>query len=334
MSTSRDGPYFANVIHLVGMTGGNASLVNGYYTPRPTREFSFPTYAKYCEHTNGPTATILSLHYQSRRYYWVIRNEHSKILARVAYPADLPLSLPEHVPRSQSWELLSTGFFGNFKKKPSAYFQVCSDDIVLQHMSGSGAPRGDITSVSESIRFVDATVRDLENVLLNPSSQIVYPQIESGSSALDEDLWGRDLEDMPLDQLIELYSQEIFNGYGFLVPSATDSTHVPFTTLQEKVEMQVSRSLASVLDTEKALTLLADKAPEEFIDPISMNIMSQPMKIPTSPYTLDRKTLVSHLALNPTDPFSRKPLTMDMVIPDIDLQIRIENWLKANGITL
>jgi ubiquitin conjugation factor E4 B len=72
------------------------------------------------------------------------------------------------------------------------------------------------------------------------------------------------------------------------------------------------------------LTKLADTAPDEFIDPITLMIMQQPMKVPTSPYVLDRRTLVSHLAINPSDPFSRKPLTMDMIYPDVALKIRCE----------
>lgn len=48
------------------------------------------------------------------------------------------------------------------------------------------------------------------------------------------------------------------------------------------------------------LCQLTDDAPEEFIDPISLMLMQQPMRVPTSPYVMDRKTLVAHLAINPT----------------------------------
>ena len=67
---------------------------------------------------------------------------------------------------------------------------------------------------------------------------------------------------------------------------------------------------------------LADQAPEEFIDPITMLIMEHPMAMPTSPHRLDRKTLAAHLAINPSDPFNREPLTMDMIYPDVALKMR------------
>jgi hypothetical protein len=50
----------------------------------------------------------------------------------------------------------------------------------------------------------------------------------------------------------------------------------------------------------QVMTDLADQAPDEFIDPITLHIMQHPMKTPTSPYVLDRQTLLEHLAINPT----------------------------------
>jgi hypothetical protein len=327
MMTEESAPHFANVVHLTGMTGGNAHLVNGFYSPVAARKFSFPVYAKCCERTNAPTATTLSLHYQSRRYYWVIRDEEQTILARVAYPAQTSttLSLPEHVPNTQLWELRSTGFLKSFKKKPTARVNVCSDTAILQQMSSFiGRRNGHMDSVSESIRFIDTTVRDLEDSILSPTSQQYGHNDNTGTSSDDQDI--------DLDELILLYSQEVFNGYGSLIPHDQASRQIPFSTLQEELETQVTKSLASVVDMEKELSKLADSAPEEFIDPITMSIMLQPMKVPTSPYILDRKTLVDHLAINQTDPFSRRALTLDMIIPDVALQIRIENWLQEKGV--
>ena len=48
------------------------------------------------------------------------------------------------------------------------------------------------------------------------------------------------------------------------------------------------------------------------------------MAMPTSPHRLDRKTLAAHLAINPSDPFNREPLTMDMIYPDVALKMRYE----------
>ena len=55
--------------------------------------------------------------------------------------------------------------------------------------------------------------------------------------------------------------------------------------------------------------------PEEFLDPIVFSIMEDPVILPTSGVTVDRKTIVSHLLSDLTDPFNRQKLTTDMLIP-------------------
>jgi ubiquitin conjugation factor E4 B len=55
--------------------------------------------------------------------------------------------------------------------------------------------------------------------------------------------------------------------------------------------------------------------PEEFLDPIVFSIMEDPVILPTSSVTVDRKTIVSHLLSDHTDPFNRQKLTTDMLIP-------------------
>jgi hypothetical protein len=251
---TNSGPHFANVVQMVNMSGGNADSVNGYYIPTSARLFSFPIYTKYCERSNRMTATKLCLFYEKRRYYWVVRDSDDKIIARVKYPpfSQSSLSLPEHIPDTLTWELLSTGFFGNFKKKYTARVQMCSDNALLQQMSSFIGPgSGYMDSVSESIRFIDSTVQDLETLLVDVGGggdSHTHTDDEHNLSA------NIDIENMPLDRIIELYSQEIFNGYGALVPHEQNhnaSHGIPFASLQEKLEEKVSSSLLSALDTQK-----------------------------------------------------------------------------------
>lgn len=44
-------------------------------------------------------------------------------------------------------------------------------------------------------------------------------------------------------------------------------------------------------------------------------LMEDPVKLPASQVTIDRSTITSHLLSDPTDPFNRSPLTIDMVQP-------------------
>ena len=55
--------------------------------------------------------------------------------------------------------------------------------------------------------------------------------------------------------------------------------------------------------------------PDEFLDPVLATLMSDPVILTTSGVTLDRTTIVSHLLNDKTDPFNRKPLTMEQVLP-------------------
>jgi hypothetical protein len=265
MSTT-PGPYFANVVQMHGMEGGNASLANGYYIPSSARQFSFPVYTKYCQRSNTLTTTKLCLLYQNRCYIWVIRDGDERVIARVKYPPSSPpaLSLPEHVPASQRWELLSTGFFSKFKKKPAARVTACDDNVLLQQMSSFIGSNGYMDSVSESIRFIDSTVQDMEDMLA-PSQSHALAQAElqmdgASHTPTDDENYlaginlGMDIEDMTLDEMIQVYSNEIFNGYGALVPQQDGrggGSAVPFAALQEQVEARVTSSLHAALDMDK-----------------------------------------------------------------------------------
>ncbi|XP_076046927.1 ubiquitination factor E4A [Oratosquilla oratoria] len=73
---------------------------------------------------------------------------------------------------------------------------------------------------------------------------------------------------------------------------------------------------------------LATEAPEEFLDPLMMNIMSDPVLLPSSQVICDRQTIARHLLSDQTDPFNRQPLTMEDVIPQKELSQRIQAWMK------
>ena len=113
-----------NPIELVDMDGGNAHLVIGYYFPTDENMFSFPVYAKYCMISHAITPFRLSLSHEGRRYSWVIRDGHGKVIARMKFPnmSRPSLCLPEDIPPSLSWELLSTGILRQFKRKVPAHF--------------------------------------------------------------------------------------------------------------------------------------------------------------------------------------------------------------------
>ena len=73
--------------------------------------------------------------------------------------------------------------------------------------------------------------------------------------------------------------------------------------------------------------LLAD-APDEFLDPLVLTFMKDPVLLPTSGNCVDRSTIVQILLNDPHDPFNRKELTIDMVEPAVELKQRMAAWLE------
>ncbi|KAI9339915.1 ubiquitin elongating factor core-domain-containing protein [Obelidium mucronatum] len=68
--------------------------------------------------------------------------------------------------------------------------------------------------------------------------------------------------------------------------------------------------------------------PDEYLDPLMATLMEDPVILPTSNITVDRSTIITQLLSNPLDPFNRKPLTIDMVIPNTELKQQIDAWRK------
>lgn len=66
--------------------------------------------------------------------------------------------------------------------------------------------------------------------------------------------------------------------------------------------------------------------PDEFTDPILATMMTDPVILPLSNIVVDRSTIRGHLLSDQTDPFNRRPLKIEDVIPDTDLKARIDAW--------
>lgn len=71
-----------------------------------------------------------------------------------------------------------------------------------------------------------------------------------------------------------------------------------------------------------------ESVPDEFLDPIVMTMMEDPVLLPDSKITVDRSTIQRHLMSQNTDPFSRTELKIDMVTPNVELKEKIDEFLK------
>lgn len=68
--------------------------------------------------------------------------------------------------------------------------------------------------------------------------------------------------------------------------------------------------------------------PDEFLDPILSVLMRDPVTLPSSKVVVERSTISRHLLSDQSDPFNREPLSMDQVIPNVELKARIDAWIK------
>jgi ubiquitin conjugation factor E4 B len=70
--------------------------------------------------------------------------------------------------------------------------------------------------------------------------------------------------------------------------------------------------------------------PDEFMDPLLYTLMEDPVILPSSRQTIDRSTIRSHLLSDPHDPFNRIPLSIEDVVPNVELRQKIAEF-KANA---
>jgi len=68
--------------------------------------------------------------------------------------------------------------------------------------------------------------------------------------------------------------------------------------------------------------------PDEFLDPLMFTLMRDPVILPSSRVTIDRSTIKSHLLSDTKDPFNRAPLSIDDVVPDTELKVKIDMFLS------
>lgn len=101
-----------------------------------------------------------------------------------------------------------------------------------------------------------------------------------------------------------------------LVPPDAIAQYAVFVT-------QVADAAASVSSLEETL----GEIPDEFLDPLMCTLMKDPVKLPTSGYSMDRSTITQHLLNDQSDPFTRAPLTIDELQPNVELKAAIEAWI-------
>ncbi|KAK7084333.1 Ubiquitin conjugation factor E4 B [Halocaridina rubra] len=69
-------------------------------------------------------------------------------------------------------------------------------------------------------------------------------------------------------------------------------------------------------------------APDHFMDPLMQTLMEDPVELPSG-VVMDRPTIVRHLLNDPTDPFTRQPLSEEQLKPAEALKKEITDWIAS-----
>jgi len=88
---------------------------------------------------------------------------------------------------------------------------------------------------------------------------------------------------------------------------------------------QVADMALDAADLDK---LLSD-APEEYLDPLLLTLMEDPVLLTTSNNIVDRATIMTQLLNDPIDPFNRAALSMADVKPCPELKAEIDAWVEG-----
>jgi len=96
-----------------------------------------------------------------------------------------------------------------------------------------------------------------------------------------------------------------------------------------------AEAVAARVDSEVTAEDELGEVPEEFLDPIMSELMTDPVLLTTSNHICDRRTIERHMLSDKKDPFNRSPITVDDLVPAVELQARISAWVaeRKHGAT-
>ncbi|GAA5912608.1 ubiquitin conjugation factor core domain-containing protein [Sporobolomyces salmoneus] len=100
-----------------------------------------------------------------------------------------------------------------------------------------------------------------------------------------------------------------------------------------KTEEEVKEILAFV-DKVEAIKLAEEEdeamgeVPDEFLDPLTYEIMRDPVILPLSRTIIDRSSIKQHYLSDRTDPFNRQPFEWEDIVDAVELKGQIQTWLE------
>ncbi|KAM0754000.1 hypothetical protein T439DRAFT_298470 [Meredithblackwellia eburnea MCA 4105] len=102
------------------------------------------------------------------------------------------------------------------------------------------------------------------------------------------------------------------------------------TSIKSDAELAIIRAMVTKVEALKAAEE-EDEAmgdiPDEFLDPITYDLMRDPVILPSSKTIIDRSSLKQHFLSDASDPFNRVPLKWEDITDAVELRGQIEEFL-------
>lgn len=167
-------------------------------------------------------------------------------------------------------------------------------------------------------KYVELNVRNPDRFRFKPREllqQLLGVYLKLGQDARFVDCLAKDLRSFHYDEF--RHGVEVLERAN--IGSGED--RALFKSLVESVNAAQKK----VRDEEKDIEI-----PDEFICPLLGHLMSDPVKLPCGE-VVDRVSIMKHMLDKATDPYTRQPLTVEMLVPDEELANKIRLWKESNA---
>ncbi|GAA5985530.1 hypothetical protein JCM10908_007012 [Rhodotorula pacifica] len=117
------------------------------------------------------------------------------------------------------------------------------------------------------------------------------------------------------------YSQDLFQR------ATRIARKTAIKTDEELNELAAMVSRVEVIKAAEEADDALGEIPDEYLDPLTYDIMRDPVILPSSHTIVDRSTIKQHYLSDPTDPFNRQPLKWEDIVDATEMREQIQKFL-------
>ncbi|GAA5956492.1 hypothetical protein JCM8115_000586 [Rhodotorula mucilaginosa] len=117
------------------------------------------------------------------------------------------------------------------------------------------------------------------------------------------------------------YSQDLFQR------ATRIARKTAIKTDEELNEIAAMVSRVEVIKAAEEADEALGEIPDDYLDPLTYDIMRDPVVLPSSRTIVDRSTIKQHYLSDPTDPFNRQPLKWEDIVDATEMREQIQKFL-------